>query len=130
MSDTQADTHASSSLQGASPDLSDPAARDKALLLALDYRGDVTVATTDGRSIEGYLYDRGHRDGAGYVRIIPKDGSGRVRIEDHEITGLLFSGRDTASGKSWETWIRKHAEKKARGEAASLEPEDLTDPQA
>ena len=28
---------------------------------------------------------------------------------------LAFTGRDTAPGKPWEAWMKKYAEKKARG---------------
>jgi hypothetical protein len=39
---------------------------------------------------------------------------------------LNFSGRDTAAGKSFETWVKKYQEKKAAGEKnIGLEPEKL-----
>jgi hypothetical protein len=77
--------------------------------------------------IEGYLYDR--RSAAtlqqSLVRILPRDGSPRVSIPYSDISALVFSGRDTAAGKSWEAWIRKYWERRASGEAAELEPEEL-----
>ena len=41
------------------------------------------------------------------------------------IKSLAFTGKDAASGKSWESWIRRYAEKKLAGEAANIESEAL-----
>jgi len=95
---------------------------------AFDYRGDVTITKHDGTSIEGYIFDR--RVGSGladsFVRLIPKNGSGKVAIAWSEIAGVSFSGRDMAAGKSWETWVRNYMERKAAGEKnIGLHPEAL-----
>ena len=99
-----------------------------ALEEAFDYRGDVTITRKDGSRVEGYVFDR--RSGAtladSVVRVIPRDGSGKVAIPYSDIAGLAFTGRDTAAGKSWEAWVRKYWEKKAAGEKEiGLEPEAL-----
>ena len=99
-----------------------------ALEEAFDYRGDVTITRRDGSRVEGYVFDR--RSGAtlaeSVVRVIPRDGSGKVAIPYSDIAGLAFTGRDTAAGKSWEAWVRKYWEKKAAGEKEiGLEPEAL-----
>ena len=95
---------------------------------AFDYRGDVTLTLKDGRSIEGYVFDR--RSGAtladSCVRLIPKTGNGKVTIACSEIAGLAFTGRDSAAGKSWEAWVKKYWEKKRAGEKnIELKPEKL-----
>ncbi len=91
---------------------------------AFDYRGDVTIKTTDGRSIEGYVFDR--RPGES-VRLLPKDGGGsKLTVPYADIADLEFTGRDTAAGKSWEAWMKKYRERKAAGETGiALEPEVL-----
>lgn len=87
---------------------------------AFDYRGDVTLGLTDGRTIEGYLFDR-RKDGAdSSIRIWLKDSDDKATVRYDEIARLSFTGRDTAEGRSWETWVRKFAEKKANGEEASI----------
>lgn len=121
----QQPTASKNTLEGAVPSLATPAERDAALDQALDYRGDVTIHTTDGRVIEGYIFDRRSDVPEPYVRLIPKDDSHRLKILYKEIARLVFSGRDTAAGKSWETWLKKYHEKKAKGEKASLEAESL-----
>ena len=89
---------------------------------AFDYRGDVTIAKKDGSQVEGYIFDRQ----AGLVRLMPKDGRGKVSISYADIAGLAFTGKDTAAGKSWEAWVKKYNEKKASGEKQiALEPESL-----
>jgi hypothetical protein len=95
---------------------------------AFDYRGDVTITLKDGRAIEGYVFDR--RTGANLadscVRLLPKDGGGKLSIPYLQIAGLAFTGRDAAAGKSWEAWVKKYWEKKLAGEKnIALAPEKL-----
>ncbi|HVX85033.1 MAG TPA: hypothetical protein VH253_09475 [Phycisphaerae bacterium] len=89
-----------------------------ALEKAFDYRGDVTITRKDGSTIEGYIFDRrsGKTLADSSVRLFPKDREEKVSIAYGEIAGLSFTGRDTAAGKSWETWVKKYQEKKAAGE--------------
>lgn len=114
-------------LHGVVPELATPEQRDAAMDKAFDYRGDVTIETRDGRTIEGYIFDRRKEGDDSYVRIMPADGSDRVNVRYGDIAKLSFSGRDTAAGKSWETWVKKYVEKKQRGEAANIEAESLED---
>ena len=94
---------------------------------AFDYRGDVTITRKDGSTVEGYIFDR--RTGASLhdsvVRMFPKGQSEKISISYAEIAGLTFTGRDTAAGKSWEAWMKKYLDKKAKGEKTDLEPENL-----
>lgn len=115
-------------LQGWVPDLTNENELREALEKAFDYRGDVTLTRKDGTVIEGYLYDRRSGDDLQHslVRLLPQDGSPRVSIPYSDVAGLLFSGRDTAAGKSWEAWVRKYWEKKAAGETANLEGEEIS----
>jgi len=89
-----------------------------ALEKAFDYRGDVTITRKDGSKIEGYIFDRrtGQSLADSFVRMIPKDRDDKVAIAYSDIAALAFTGRDTAAGKSWETWLKKYLEKKAAGE--------------
>jgi hypothetical protein len=91
---------------------------------AFDYRGDVTITTRDGKSIEGYVFDR--RPGES-VRLLPKnDGGQKLTVPYADIADLQFTGRDTAAGKSWEAWVKKYRERHAAGEKnIALEPESL-----
>lgn len=96
-----------------------------AIAAACDYRGDVTVHLGSGDPIPGYLYDVVRPDEAGgVVRLLPQDGGSRVTVPINEIAGIEFSGRDTAAGKSFDTWVRKYAEKKLAGESANFEPDE------
>ncbi len=86
---------------------------------AFDYRGDLTITLKDGSRIEGYVFDRRAGDlplGECYVRVMPKDSPVKISIHYSDIAALAFSGRDTAAGKSFEAWVKKYNEKKARGE--------------
>ncbi|MEX2213290.1 MAG: hypothetical protein WD768_04130 [Phycisphaeraceae bacterium] len=125
MSDTPDNKNETATLHGKVPPLASAQERNAALDLAFDYRGDVTIETTDGRAIEGYIFDRRNDIAEPLVRILPKDSDQRVSVKYSEIARLIFSGRDTAAGKSWETWVKKYNEKKAKGEEASIHSEPL-----
>jgi hypothetical protein len=99
-----------------------------ALEKAFDYRGDVTITRKDGTTLEGYIFDR--RSGStlanSSVRLFPKDRDEKVAVNYTDIAALKFTGRDTAAGKSFETWVKKYHEKKAAGEKnIQIEPENL-----
>ena len=100
-----------------------------ALEKAFDYRGDITITRKDGSAVEGYLFDRRSTGPAlsdSVVRLIPKDCDEKVSICYSDVARLEFTGRDTAAGKSFETWVKKYQEKKAAGEKnIGLEPEKL-----
>jgi hypothetical protein len=115
-------------LEGWTPDLASDAEIREALEKAFDYRGDVTVTRKDGSKVEGYLFDR--RTGAtladSTIRIIPMKETTKVSVAYSDVAGLVFTGRDTAAGKSFEAWIKKYWEKKAAGEKnIQIEPEKL-----
>ena len=116
-------------LEGWIPSLATEDEIRAALEKAFDYRGDLTITLKDGSKIEGYIFDRRSdspdlRDC--YVRLYPKDRDEKIKIPYAQIARLEFTGRDTAAGKSWETWVKKHREKKASGETnIQLQPEKL-----
>jgi hypothetical protein len=114
-------------LEGWVPALATPEELRSALEQAFDYRGDVLIMRKDGSKIEGYIFDR--RSGPtltdSYVRVLAKEGGGKLSVSYSDIAALAFTGRDMAAGKGWETWVRHYWEKKAAGESASLQPERL-----
>lgn len=111
---------AADSPEGRVYDFADPRQAEEALELAFDYRGDVTLTLDDGRSIEGYLFDRRHdeRDGL-LIRLMLTASPAKEIIPARQIRRLAFTGRDTALGKSWETWVRQYAKRLAEKRAAA-----------
>ena len=115
-------------LEGWVPELASEVEVREALEKAFDYRGDVTVTRKDGSTVVGYLFDR--RTGGSltdsFVRIIPANEKTKVNVAYSEIAGIVFSGRDTAAGKTFEAWVKKYWEKKAAGEKnIQIAPEKL-----
>ena len=98
--------------------------RAKAMEAAFDYRGDVTIETQDGRSFVGYVFNRKADVAEPFVDMMLADG-GKATLRFSEVRRLAFTGRDTAAGKSFDTWIKKYIEKKLKGEAANIESESL-----
>ena len=112
-------------LEGWIPNLANEEDLRQALEKAFDYRGDITITRKDGSKVEGYLFDRrtGKTLNHSQVRLYPKNSNEKVSIPYSDIAALTFSGRDTAAGKSWEAWMKKYADRKARGEKdLSLHP--------
>src|SRR5258708_5682112 len=100
----------------------------EALEKAFDFRGDVTLTLKVGTKVEGYVFDRrtGKSLADSFVRLFPKDRDEKVSVCYADIARLEFTGRDTAAGKSFETWVKKYRERKAAGEKnIALEPEKL-----
>ena len=128
MSGAEAGHHTSTptTLQGWSTLLATDAARTDVLEKAFDFRGDVTLALSDGPSITGYIFDRviAGSPRESFVRIMLPDTGEKVKLSFDRIAGVEF-GKDTAAGKSFETWIKKYIEKKRAGEKASIESETL-----
>ena len=100
----------------------------KAIDLALDYRGDVTITRkSTGEALEGFIFDRtdGSAPAGATIRIIPSNRDERITVPFDDIARIDFSGKDTAAGKSFETWMKKYVEKKLAGEEANIESENL-----
>jgi len=115
-------------LQGWIPELASEADIRAVIEKAFDYRGDVTITRKDGSQIAGYLFDRrvGPTLAASVIRLMLATSNERPSIPYSEIAGLAFTGRDTAAGKSYEAWVKKYWEKRAKGEKnISIEPEAL-----
>ncbi len=79
----------------------------EAVELAFDYRGDVTVSLKSGESLSGYLFNRQVSGPDSSLEVFPSDSSQARHIRYDQIATIAFTGEDTATGKSWETWIAK-----------------------
>ncbi|MGD1213774.1 MAG: hypothetical protein ABR861_02170 [Terriglobales bacterium] len=117
-------------LQGWIPQLATEADVRAVIEKAFDYRGDVTITRKDkdGSQITGYLFDRriGPTLANSVVRLMLASSNERPAIPYSEIAVIAFTGRDTAAGKSYEAWVKKYWEKRAKGEKnISIEPEAL-----
>ncbi len=106
-------------LQGWIPTLATDDEIRTALEKAFDYRGDLTITLKNGQKIDGYIFDRRSESAQlneCFVRLMPKDRPGKLSIPYSDIAALAFTGKDTAAGKTFEAWVKKYNEKKARGE--------------
>ena len=115
-------------LEGWIPSLASEEDLRQALEKAFDYRGDVTITLKNGEKLEGYIFDRrtGRTLADSVVRLYPKTGTQKISVSYADISALVFTGKDTAAGKSWEAWLEKYRAKKAAGEKnIGLHPEAL-----
>jgi hypothetical protein len=81
----------------------------EAVEAAFDFRGDVTLELRDGGKVHGYLFNRQATGSTPSVELF-EDGRPQARLIPYtNIAAIAFTGKDTASGKTWETWIAKKA---------------------
>lgn len=116
--------------QGRRFDAEEQEAFERAMELAVDYRGDVTITTGDtGEQLEVFVFDIKRTDSPDttLLRYIAKGEDRRSSIPFSQISAIEFTGKDTAAGKSFETWMKKYVEKKLAGEKASIESDPLID---
>jgi hypothetical protein len=75
--------------------------------LAFNYRGDVTLQLKTGEQVIGYIFDRHETDSQAYVKLYLPSSRDPHRVFYQEIAKVIFSGEDTAFGRSWEDWAQK-----------------------
>lgn len=115
-------------LEGWTPVIDSPAMLEAVVECAFNYRGDVTLISRSGRTFEGYVFDRQKAAdlSASKCRMILAGTGDRVAIPFAEIQSIAFTGRDPATGKSFQTWVEKYLAKKAAGEKnIGIEPQPL-----
>lgn len=92
----------------------------EAIEQAFDYRGDVTLELRSGATLEGYLFNRNSGDARPYLQLFMAGESAPRIVSYAEIAAIAFSGKDTASGKSWEAWVaKKESQRRAEAEQAA-----------
>ena len=66
---------------------------------AFDFRGHVTVIFTDGKTLEGYLFNRelAPMKGEAYIEMLPKDSDERLRFPAASVKSVSISGKDFAA---------------------------------
>jgi hypothetical protein len=100
---------------GPSQGWSAPASAE-ALRVAFEYRGDVTLLLDDDTRVDGYLSNL--TDDA--IRLWCRGETDQLEIPIRHIKHVELTGRNTASGKSWQTWMKKQeAAQAAATEAAA-----------
>jgi hypothetical protein len=98
------------------------AERGQAIEVAFDYRGDVTLDLASGETVVGYIFNRNSAASPPALQIFPRDQPGSRVIPYAAVRAIAFTGEDTASGKSWETWVqKKESERKAEAEQIKAE---------
>ncbi len=89
------------------------AASPEALRAAFDYRGDVTLTLADGAAVEGYVTNlRGDS-----VELWRRGTTEALSVPAVRVRRIELSGRDTASGRSYQTWLAEYKQR-SRSEAS------------
>ena len=100
---------------GPSQGWSAPASMES-LRVAFEYRGDVTLLLDDDSRVDGYVSNFSEDA----IRLWCRGETALLEIPIRHIKHVELTGRDTASGKSWQTWMKKQeAAQAAATEAAA-----------
>jgi hypothetical protein len=95
-----------STLEGWTPEITDPRTLAEVIDRAFDYRGDVTVVTHDGTELIGYLFNRNADAAVPFVQLLERAGGDPVTVPYADIRAVAFTGKDTAAGNSYAAWLR------------------------
>jgi len=80
---------------------------------AFDYRGNVTVVTTDGAELVGYLFNRNASVPDPFVQLYDTAGDGPITVPYAGIRTIRFTGKDPAAGNSYAAWLERKADRKS-----------------
>ncbi|MFQ5933654.1 MAG: hypothetical protein ACE5KI_03320 [Dehalococcoidia bacterium] len=105
------------SLEGWAPELDENLGLDRIIDLAHDYRGNTTIVKTDGTKVDGYIFNRNGDVSEPYIEYFDLAGAGPFTLLYSEIENILFTGKDTAAGKSYEAWLERKKKEKIRKQA-------------
>ncbi len=86
----------------------------KAVGLACDYRGDITLSLRSGEKVVGYVFNRQESSVRPFLELYLPNRVEPRSIAYDEILEVAFSGEDTAFGRSWEDWAKKWKKHEAR----------------
>ena len=96
------------SLQGWDPSDVDGVLIGELVDYAFAYRGDISLEAVDGRTIVGYLFNRGAAGGTPFAEVIEAATGARLRVPYAQIRTIRFTGRDAAASHSGEARQRRH----------------------
>lgn len=95
-----------STLEGWTPEITDPRTLAEVIDRAFDYRGDVTVVKHDGSELIGYLFNRDADAAVPFVQVFERASGDPVTVPYADIRAVAFTGKDTAAGNSYAAWLR------------------------
>ncbi|MGH7230746.1 MAG: hypothetical protein ACREJU_05220 [Nitrospiraceae bacterium] len=122
MTDSKYHTPETGELEGRVFRPASPAELREAVEQAFDYRGDVILELTSGEKIDGYVCNRDASGASPHLQIFPKGENGVRTVAFTQLAAIAFTGKDTASGKSWEAWVaKKESQRRAEADQAAAE---------
>lgn len=101
------------SLEGWAPEAGPDLPLVRIIDLAFDYRGNTTVAKTDGTELYGYIFNRNADVPEPFIQMFDAKGAGPFEILYSEIRTIRFTGKDTAAGNSYAAWLKRKETEKA-----------------
>ncbi len=83
---------------------------------AYDYRGHVSVKLKDGRTVEGFLFNRQFKNPKlkedHFIELTLKGSGENQKYSIDLVESVSLTGQDCAAGKSYEDYLKKKAAEK------------------
>ena len=102
------------SLEGWIPEPGGDLTISRIIDMAYDYRGNTTIRKTDGTETVGYIFNRNGNGDDSLIEYFDESGAGPFSLPYSQIDNILFTGKDTAAGKSYEAWQERKRRMKAK----------------
>jgi len=116
------------SLEGWVPQIGEYLALAEVIDFAFDYRGNTTIVTTDGTEIVGYVFNRDSSASEPFIQYFDERGEGPFTMPYSRIATIKFTGKDTAAGNSWKSWLERKEKAKAAGALGAQRGDPHPDP--
>ena len=100
----------SPSLEGWDPANDGPVDVPDVVEKAFAYRGNVSIDTTGGRALVGYLFNRNTSGSRAFVQYLDDKGDGPFTLPYASIANIRFTGNDPAKGNSYVDYQRRKAQ--------------------
>jgi hypothetical protein len=109
------------SLEGWVPEIGEKMSLARVVELAFDYRGNTLIIKNDSSDVVGYIFNRDAESPQPFIQYFSENGDGPFTLLYSEIKNIKFSGKDTASGKSWEAWSKRRDKARAKHQGQTAE---------
>lgn len=80
---------------------------------AYDFRGHVTIKLKDGKTVEGFIFNRQFAgpklSRAPFIEVILKGSGEKTEFDIDRLESVALTGEDFAAGKSYEDYQKKKA---------------------
>ncbi len=91
---------------------------EKQIDAAYDFRGHVTIKLKDGKTVEGFIFNRQFKNPKlkrdNFIEVVLKGSGDKAEIDIGTVLSVEITGEDCAEGNSYANYLKKKAAEAAR----------------